>query len=94
MKITMVQTTNGSDRDPKGIALPCRIYAKGKTFDVLPEGQLPEFEKGQMGPELAKVFCEIKAAESADGSAKDGAPENKMGSEPETNKGRGGRSRR
>ena len=94
MKIKMVQTTNGSDRDPKGIALPCRTYVKGKEFGVVSEAEIPDFENGQVGPELAKVFCEIKAAESVDGSAKGGAPQNKMESEPETNKGRGGRSRR
>jgi hypothetical protein len=83
----MLETTNGSDRDPNGIALPCITYVKGKEYDV--------------GPELAKVFCEeINVAEPSDGqvepsgSPKEGAPENKSEDvAPETKRG-GKRSRR
>ena len=69
MKIKMLESMKGSDRDKSGVALPVKNYIKGNVYDV--------------GEKLANSFINLKIAKKTMGRSlekkqiKDG-PENKM----------------
>ena len=65
MKVKMLKTTKGSDRDKDGVAQAVKLYVEGKSYDL--------------GDHLAEVFIKIKVAEAFKGKIEEEEKEEKSG---------------